>query len=679
MTRLPVWLGWCAALLLCGPWAVPGEAVTGPASVEAALQDRAVPVPEAVRTVEALIAAGPHAAELERRLIMRRVELMLEDGRLAGAAAEIERLVALSESARDELSRARAFALRARLGYYRGDAALALRSSELAVASARTAGDPRTLALAYEQLGLALDSASRYEEAAEALHTGLEAARRSEDPGVLAGLYRSLSGLNISLRDYGRALEYADQAERQADRANDRWLLVSLDIARSIAHGEAGRPEQDRAMLERARQGARRYGLLMAEQTVLVNLSDWYLRREAWPQAIDHARQALAVAARFDAPYEEGTAYVNLGLALLGAGRTADGIRELERGVGYFRQARERAAYVETLPDLARAYEQAGRVRDALDALKRFREEKVLLEEQTRGRVLAEMQERFDARQRQREIEHLQTENAARSAAAARQRQLTALALGAASLLTVFFVVIAWLFARTRRAKLALEGANARLAFLAERDPLTGLLNRRAMQSWLALHTEGTGAGAALAFLLIDIDHFKQINDRFGHAAGDAVIVEFAERLNRLLREDDRLARWGGEEFLVVLQGIAPQDLARFADRLLVAVGGRAFAAVEGGLPVSCSIGFCPWPIGEGGWESHVAMSDRALYLAKSRGRNTACGLLALRSPWATVRRALEEDFAGTFLSGAIESAIVRGPALPAGKVVSIKGRPGGA
>ncbi|MCA0240650.1 MAG: GGDEF domain-containing protein [Proteobacteria bacterium] len=161
-----------------------------------------------------------------------------------------------------------------------------------------------------------------------------------------------------------------------------------------------------------------------------------------------------------------------------------------------------------------------------------------------------------------------------------------------------------------------------RLQHQSDHDALTGLLGRRPMQRLLNAEARRQRRfGSGYAMLSLDIDHFKAINDSHGHAAGDAVLVRVAQALRSHVREVDRVARMGGEEFCVLLPGTDEAGARRSAERLLAAV--RALRHPEGGgLQVTISIGLA---VVKGGGEPLASLTrrlDRALYAAKARGRD---------------------------------------------------------
>jgi two-component system, chemotaxis family, response regulator WspR len=198
---------------------------------------------------------------------------------------------------------------------------------------------------------------------------------------------------------------------------------------------------------------------------------------------------------------------------------------------------------------------------------------------------------------------------------------------------------------------LMLEKANQELAESAFSDPLTGLRNRRYFKTYIEPEfldwqpdlpsADDNGAhrrelGDDLVMYIFDLDNFKQINDSYGHDAGDVVLVEVAKRLRATVRSGDSVMRWGGEEFLVISRGTLRENAQGLGGRIMAALADTPVVIPSGHkLRITASIGWAPYP-----WqrqtphavsqEDVLFMADNAVYLSKRNGRNRAYGVLPI-------------------------------------------------
>jgi len=160
---------------------------------------------------------------------------------------------------------------------------------------------------------------------------------------------------------------------------------------------------------------------------------------------------------------------------------------------------------------------------------------------------------------------------------------------------------------------------------LSRRESLTGCFNRRAFYELFPREVERArrlGQGVAVVFL--DIDHFKNINDRHGHEAGDRVLQQLAARLRGIIRETDLLFRWGGEEFVILLPHTGVDEAAALGERIRAAVADRPFAAGDSHhtVAVTVSVGVAGTGEGPANPDALLARADAACYRAKEAGRN---------------------------------------------------------
>jgi diguanylate cyclase (GGDEF)-like protein len=196
-----------------------------------------------------------------------------------------------------------------------------------------------------------------------------------------------------------------------------------------------------------------------------------------------------------------------------------------------------------------------------------------------------------------------------------------------------------------------------------ERDPLTGLANRRHFQAVMRqLAADGKLSGTVF---LIDIDHFKNINDRHGHVAGDAVLVEVARRLRETLREEDLIVRWGGEEFLVVVQSLGAEQVDTLAQRMLSVMDHTPVQFDSHRIAVTSSIGFATFPMGPTSlrvsWERAINLVDTAMYLAKAHGRNRAYGVRLMHASDEASLEVITLSLESAWREGQVELTLLQG------------------
>jgi diguanylate cyclase (GGDEF)-like protein len=278
------------------------------------------------------------------------------------------------------------------------------------------------------------------------------------------------------------------------------------------------------------------------------------------------------------------------------------------------------ARWLEQIYELrARAYESLGQPDKALADYKEHMERFKASSEADRASDATAMRIRFET---DREIERnafLERELEARNEKIAAQTERMRWMIAAAITSTIVIVLLAYLLITYKRKKRA-------LARLAQLDDLTQLPNRRrTFELASEAFDSARRAGMPLTIGILDLDHFKRINDQFGHATGDHVLREFARIGRSLIREVDVLGRWGGEEFLLVLPNATLDVALGIVDRLRTAASAIQGGPKAVGLQVTMSGGLATNEGDPAHLEEVIASADAALYDAKESGRNTVC------------------------------------------------------
>ena len=487
---------------------------------------------------------------------------------------------------------------------------------------------------------------------ATAVEHGLKSVGLAAQLGWTAEQARALVLLalaNAARGDLDHAMTFADEAYALSERIGFRYLMAHTRGNQAWLHSLGGNRQQQFVLVTEQLRLVRELGMREQELAPLISLADYHLSQRQFSEAIPLSDEAIELATSLKQPRMLAMAILNKAMALDGLGQLEESIAGYRAGIRLLEQVDARSIRIDALEALADLYERNGRPAEALRILHELIALRQEAAAQERTQATAEAQEKFLAERKDREIERLSLENARRRAqaeAASWERRLwtaTAVALALAAVLLV--QVVRRARSRTRR----LEADNAALADQSAHDPLTGVFNRRhlaALMSSRQAAPQSEGSGPRVGLILLDVDHFKSINDRFGHVLGDQVLVEVARRLQELVRQHDAVVRLGGEEFVLVLPGTGSAGMAVLVERLLHRMSAEPVRLDGIAIPVTVSAGCVAHPLGPAHhWENALQVADDAMYMAKQHGRNRAICVVDWRddSDYKLVHRGLED------------------------------------
>ncbi|MES2898590.1 MAG: tetratricopeptide repeat-containing diguanylate cyclase [Pseudomonadota bacterium] len=513
-----------------------------------------------------------------------------------------------------------------------GNFPAALQKLQTAVGIARDYGKPIENVMALNALAILYRQMKEFDKGFGTLEEAIVAARQTNSPGRMSLLKDT---------EYGLAME-TNQPQRGL-----RALLAGLSYEREIGAD--------------------------AMMTVsLVNLSDSYLKQHNYVKTLEYANQAVEAARRLKDESSEATAHINIGEAYLGMGKLAEGKRSFEAGLAYYEKQNIKPELQELMLEYGEALERAGDMAGAIKAYHRERKLSNELFEKRRQKATWELQEKYEAEKRERQIELLRRENQVKSTELDNRRLQQRVWWLLAVVFALVATIIGILYRKVRQANDQLKVKNLELKQQSSRDPLTALYNRRHFQEFMRTHlqVEKRGAGTSGeeivgALFLLDVDHFKHVNDTYGHAAGDIVLKMIAESMRDILRETDMIVRWGGEEFLAFLPAIPRSGVEEIARRLLTGISSHVVEYQDTKISVNVSIGFAPFPLVPANealpWERAVNLVDMALYLAKAHGRNRAYGVRGFNNFENTSMEAIEQDLERAWRAGFVDLSIVLG------------------
>lgn len=344
-------------------------------------------------------------------------------------------------------------------------------------------------------------------------------------------------------------------------------------------------------------------GALLTKQNKALEALPWIERALAY---FEEAKDADGVA----------QAQLTRGITLRNLGRIGDSIIDLDASRKYFEAKKNLRFLVKIHEERALTFAADGDWRNAYEAGSAFRAtqqqlDKRLLEEQT-----SRLRVQFDVARKEQEnsallIESTRRGEVLRSAKKLNNLQWQVIALGAVLLVLLASLGLRQLY-KTRR-----------LRILAMTDELTKLPNRRHILTFLGDQAKVAYEGEQpISIIVFDIDHFKQVNDKYGHDAGDAVLKAVADIANQALRRGDRVGRISNEEFLAVLPGTERKSALEIAERLRRSIEVTEWDKLPSGLRMTISLGVSEWNAGHESIDALVKRADQALYAAKNAGRN---------------------------------------------------------
>ena len=492
---------------------------------------------------------------------------------------------------------------------------------------------------------------------------------RTGHPWANALCRADLSIAYLHAQQPDQAASVIDEAMRLAESDPDPMTLNSVHTARSIVYSALGKSVQAEVSSQQAVHFARVAGANRELALGLANEADMYLRRGDFGRALRVSEEALPLARSAELRIAEIVALANIGLAKISMGLLVEGKASVEQAIELDRKQGAVSSVGDSYNELGVYLERAGDTAGAVDAYHRARrifDESLKQEDR---KTILELQERFDSEQRARAIGLLERD---KTIAAEKLRKDT-LQMRLWAVLAACFVVFSgllfMLYKRVRKTNAALAMSNELLKVQGEMDPLTGLANRRHFQHAIKrLSVDGKLHGTVF---LIDIDHFKRINDRYGHAAGDTVLVEVSHRLRQAVRAEDLVVRWGGEEFLIVIESRDADVVQALAQRLLDLIAAPGIVHAGQAIAVTASIGFACLPLLPKqlsvGWERAINLVDTVMYLAKAHGRNRAYGVSSIEVDSEEALDELAQSLDAAWREGRVGLSALQGPQVVGG------------
>lgn len=542
--------------------------------------------------------------------------------------------------------------------WWSSDAGTSIAAANEGLAEAVRANDARRHARLVSCRGNAFENAGRFEEAThDYAQARVEAEIVNDQETVVDALLQS-GYLGYSRGDLNDALASLQQSYAIAIRIHyDEGRRTALAYIAAV-YADASMAHYDKA-IEYYRDLLReheRSGNQVGISDTLFNIGSTYERKGDFPSALVWYRRGLAAEEQlgrndeaayvkrsiaitlvklnrsadalplFDAALQQFTnsgdamriaeVRQSRGIAYRKLGRLNEAIADLEATAKYFAEVKNDRFLEKSKDEVALAYAAAHRWEDAFRARSEDAALQRTLADKLREQHTSRLKVQFDSEKKEQENRALARESTLRQRALESAHRIDRLQKIILILGAILIVVLVWLVVRHIRDA-------RRMRTMALTDELTRLPNRRRMvAAGDALLQQTAGGGSPFSVVAFDIDHFKRINDTWGHGAGDTVLQRVAHACRGAVRPSDILGRTGGEEFTVLLPSTRLTDAVQVAERLRGSVESLDFTAIDPALRVTISLGVAEWTPSDTTLAKLTGRADEVLYRAKNSGRN---------------------------------------------------------
>lgn len=456
----------------------------------------------------------------------------------------------------------------------------------------------------------------------------LDALTRYVDEDWTIKIYSNMSIIYLEIENFVKGLQINELAfELYNDGQRDNAQLeTSLLIMKALFLRKLGNSDEAINTLYLAKESAIKTGSINLILNVKNNLSGILLQTKRINEAKQEVQECIDESIKHGVNSVLHHCRSNLGNIEIELGNYPAAIELLIKAKDSFEKQKNTKAMIQQQLSLSYAYEHSGNHRNALIQLKSYYEKHLELLFSERAKEITEIHESYETKLKNKQIALLKINNDLQSAKL-NEKELSNKLLTLVSVFSFFvLLVIIRRYASIWKYKNKLEKSNMTLLNKSLIDPLTKLGNRRALTDYIkAFDTKPSKEEVGHCIVIIDIDHFKQVNDTYGHSVGDKVLIEVAKLLSTQIRENDILVRWGGEEFILVIENEREVNVFSMVDRIIQTISNEAIKTTFGDLNITISAGettVLTSNLNSDKWPAILNSIDSALYTAKENGRN---------------------------------------------------------
>lgn len=605
------------------------EAASGPERVDVLLQlaeahtlrapDKAVRyAEEALSAARALSLSKPAARALQMRASGR-----FQLGDLGGALAGYEEGLEAARALPDDLLIGSCLNGVAIVRMKRGELDAALAVFGEAMGHLERSGNKEKLAAVTSNVSLIHYSKGEYDRALDLMKKALGLYESIGDEKGQGIILNALGNVYNKMGDQKRAKEKFERTLVLAEKTKYTPLVVSSLVNLGEIHSKERKWDVALDCYRKGLSLAREIGSRDSISVCLNNIGDMLREQGDVAGALAHYRESMKIWEEMNARPRLVVSYLNIGHLLVTSGRTREAEESLRKAFELAGEVGEKGLRKEAAESLVKLYEKTGNYRGAYEYQRALNDLKEQIFSKENYAKINSLEAQVDSERKARQIALLKKQGEIQELRVKRQRLFIASIAGALVLLGAIVLLLYKRYRLKERTNAELAAAYARVEEMARTDALTGLQNRRSAMERLEQEVKRSErTGRPLSLVMVDVDDFKKINDGRGHGCGDAVLKGLGGLLLSSVRQLDVAARWGGEEFLLILPETPPAGALVIAEKLRAAAAALKVACEGGEVAITITLGVSTWVPRGPSLEECLRLADEALYDGKRAGKN---------------------------------------------------------
>lgn len=463
------------------------------------------------------------------------------------------------------------------------------------------------------------------DEAMKGAKLALQIAQANTDPDRQALSLSMLALVQAELGSYDDALKNNDEALRLTKSDGD---TIEFLFNRGYMLINAERYDEALASYRKADALSRQRGYLEGQVIARTNISNIFAETGQTQANLDLTENLMTTTNSLGIEYLSAYAKMERAFALMNVGDSKRAIALFDTSAGWFERSEEYDQLASGLKSWAKLLDKQGIPQEAYRALEKSVALDKKMQRATRDRNAQFLSKALELNQKDLAIEELARKNKINELQIEKKRLTDMIWLMVAIAALVLSLILLLAHLKLRKSSRLLAKVNDELDYESTHDALTGVFNRHYFNKFFTQRLQMQPGRALL--LLLDIDHFKKVNDQYSHSIGDIVLQEVSRRLAGCLRSSDWIVRWGGEEFLIYIDEPSNgESIPKLVQRLLTVVSEDMVRGDGFALPIAVSIGFVEVSLSSAtDLDAEIAKIDQFLYQSKHAGRGRAIGML---------------------------------------------------